>query len=102
MNHLKWTLRKQEYSTGNVGKCGDIVFFTTYWNASRPKNDESSKNDNWGLCCHLPQVKKSLGFFCTEEEAYERAEYILIAWLQKSGLELKTEQKEVDNEEKNR
>lgn len=79
---IKWERMTQKYSNGDAGKVGKYIFFTIVWDGMCERNSENK----YKLNCNLPGLKPTFGNFKTSEKAKEKAEKILILWLENTSL----------------
>jgi hypothetical protein len=79
---LQWERNTAQFANGEKGMLGKVRAFYVFYNSSRPKGSD----ETYTLNCMLPGIKDTIGNFEDSETAKERADRVLIKWLELAGL----------------
>lgn len=85
MNRLKWNTVEMTYTSYKCGNLGEYAAFTIQWDGMSSRRDTAKHK----LRCKLNGIKEDLGNFESEGLAMEKAEGVLIMWMNNSGLTTK-------------
>ena len=78
---IKWETDNSAYANGEIGKIGKFKIFSLFYDSLGPRDETRQK-----LTCHLPGIKSVIGKFQTIGAAKEKAEDVLLFWMNSAGL----------------